>query len=148
MLSTSEILAVTNQFNKFYSMRITETAMEFHMSKVEMDVLLFLYNNPQFDTARDIVEYRHIAKSYVSKAVELLVKKGALLIKEDTKDRRIIHLEITGKAMEAAKQARRVQERIMEELFQNLTEEEQNLFEKVLRKMSDNIEKESVSNKH
>lgn len=89
MISISEFLSITNQFNKLYSGSINAVAAGYGMSKVEVDVLLFLHNNPQYDTARDIVEYRHIAKSYVSKAVELLVKRGALLIREDDKDRRI-----------------------------------------------------------
>lgn len=140
MLSTSEILAAANRFKRFYGDRINEIALVYGLSKVEMDVLLFLYNNPQYDTARDIVEFRHIAKSYVSKAVELLVKKDALTVKEDGRDRRVLHLKVSDCSLEAVEMAKSAQERVMKDLFKGLTAEEQRTFERVLRKMSYNIE--------
>ena len=140
MLSTGELLSITNLFNKLYSGSINVVAVEFGMSKVEVDVLLFLHNNPQYDTARDIVEYRHIAKSYVSKAVELLVKRGALSIREDEKDRRISHLEVTKEAAVPLKKALEAQAGVMEKIFRGITEEEKQMFEKILCRMSSNLE--------
>ena len=140
MLSTGEFLSITNLFNKLYSGSINVVAAEFGMSKVEVDVLLFLHNNPQYDTARDIVEYRHIAKSYVSKAVELLVKRGALSIREDEKDRRISHLEVTKEAAVPLKKAQEAQVGVMEKIFRGITEEEKQMFEKILCRMSSNLE--------
>lgn len=140
MLSTGEFLSITNLFNKLYSGSINVVAVEFGMSKVEVDVLLFLHNNPQYDTARDIVEYRHIAKSYVSKAVELLVKRGALSIREDEKDRRISHLEVTKEAAVPLKKALEAQTGVMEKIFRGITEEEKQMFEKILCRMSSNLE--------
>ena len=140
MLSTGEFLSITNLFNKLYSGSINVVAVEFGMSKVEVDVLLFLHNNHQYDTARDIVEYRHIAKSYVSKAVELLVKRGALSIREDEKDRRISHLEVTKEAAVPLKKALVAQAGVMEKIFRGITEEEKQMFEKILCRMSSNLE--------
>lgn len=140
MLSTSEFLSITNLFNKLYSSSINAAAVEFGMSKVEVDVLLFLHNNPRYDTARDIVEYRHIAKSYVSKAVELLVKRGALLIREDAKDRRISHLEVTKEAALPLEKALEAQAAVMEKIFRGITAEEKQMFEKILCRMSSNLE--------
>ena len=140
MLSTGEFLSITNLFNKLYSGSINVVAVEFGMSKVEVDVLLFLHNNPQYDTARDIVEYRHIAKSYVSKAVELLVKRGALSIREDEKDRRISHREVTKEAAVPLKKALEAQAGVMEKIFRGITEEEKQMFEKILCRMSSNLE--------
>ena len=140
MLSTGEFLSITNLFNKLYSGSINVVAVEFGMSKVEVDVLLFLHNNPQYDTARDIVEYRHIAKSYVSKAVELLVKRGALSIREDEKDRRISHLEVTKEAAVPLKKALEAQAGVMEKIFRGITAEEKQMFEKILCRMSSNLE--------
>lgn len=140
MLSTGEFLSITNLFNKLYSGSINVVAVEFGMSKVEVDVLLFLHDNPQYDTARDIVEYRHIAKSYVSKAVELLVKRGALSIREDEKDRRISHLEVTKEAAVPLKKALEAQAGVMEKIFRGITEEEKQMFEKILCRMSSNLE--------
>ena len=48
------------------------------LTQLEMDILLFLANNPACDTARDIVEKRHLAKSHVSVGVDSLAARGLL----------------------------------------------------------------------
>ena len=44
----------------------------------EASIICFLKNNPQLDTAADIVEYKMLAKSHVSQAVESLIQKSML----------------------------------------------------------------------
>lgn len=142
MLTTSEFLTITNQFQKVYGGKLNQIASAYDMTKVEIDVLLFLYNNPQCDTAKDIVEIRHIAKSYVSKAVDLLVRRGYLTAEEDAADRRMVHLTMLDEAKEVAAQARKAQEEIMIVLFEGITAEEKHVFENILRKMMENMEKD------
>lgn len=142
MLTTSEFLSITNQFQKAYGGRMNQIALDHNMTKVEIDVLLFLYNNPQYNTAKEIVEFRHIAKSYVSKAVDLLVKRGCLGIKEDASDRRVSRLIIQVEAEDIVRQAKKEQEAVMKLLFRGITEEELNAFENVMRKMAENIKPE------
>ena len=43
------------------------------LSQTAIDMLLFLANNPEFKTARDIVEIRHIKANLVSMNVDKLV---------------------------------------------------------------------------
>ena len=50
-------------YNKFLS----KTSNVYGLSGMETNVLLFLYNNPGYDTASDIVELRSFPKSNVSK---------------------------------------------------------------------------------
>ena len=42
------------------------------LSQTAIDILLFLANNPEFKTARDIVEIRHIKANLVSMNVDKL----------------------------------------------------------------------------
>lgn len=139
MLTTSEFLSITNQLQKAYSTRMNQLAADNGMTKVEIDVLLFVYNNPQYNTAKEIVEFRHIAKSYVSKAVDLLVKRGYLSIQEDESDRRISRLLIKDEAKEVVERARKAQESAMRILFRGITEEELDAFENIMRKMAENL---------
>ena len=48
------------------------------LSQTAIDILLFLANNPEFKTARDIVEIRHIKANLVSMNVDKLVSEGYL----------------------------------------------------------------------
>ena len=45
---------------------------------MELDILLFLANNPSFDTATDIIEVRYLSKSQVSFSIKLLEQWGYL----------------------------------------------------------------------
>lgn len=50
--------------------------VRYDLSAAEVDVLLFLANNSQFDLAVDIVRVRKMQKSHVSLAVNKLCEKG------------------------------------------------------------------------
>lgn len=50
--------------------------MRYHLSAAEVDILLFLANNSQFDLATDIVRVRKMQKSHVSLAVNGLCEKA------------------------------------------------------------------------
>ena len=45
---------------KLYGKLFETLLTQYDMTRLEMDILLFLANNPQWDTARDIVELRHL----------------------------------------------------------------------------------------
>lgn len=75
----------------------------------EMNVLLFLANNPQYDTARDVTEFRGLSKSQVSQAVELLVAEGLVSRTPDSSDRRVVHLSLTEEAGPLAREAQALQ---------------------------------------
>ena len=69
-----------------------------HLPQTAFDILLFLGNNPQYSTARDIVEVRMIKANLVSVNVSRLVSEGYLIRQEDVHDRRVTHLQLTEKA--------------------------------------------------
>ena len=83
----------------------------------EMDVVLFLANNPRCDTAREVSELRGLAKSQVSGAVELLCRKGLLRRMPDGADRRVVHLSLTDGGQALAREGRQVQAACLETLF-------------------------------
>lgn len=139
MLSTSKILLMTHQFNRFYTQELGRVADAHGMSRVELDVLLFLHNNPSYDTARDIVEYRLLAKSYVSKAVDLLIRRHFLDTREDPKDRRIVHLTILSAASGILREALDAQQAIFRTAVEGISREELENMENVMSQMSKNI---------
>ena len=68
----TRLLQFSRQFGKFYAYQFAPFLERTGLSMREVHVLLFLANNPECDTARDVSEYRGISKSQVSQAVELL----------------------------------------------------------------------------
>lgn len=140
MLTTRYFLKAGRQLEKLYTRSITQVSDAYDLTKVEVDVLLFLYNNPEYDTARDIVELRGIAKSYVSKAVDLLINKGFLQTETDAKDRRVSHLTIQALALPIVKEARLAQDKLIQTLYQGISEEEQERLETIFTKMAQNVQ--------
>ena len=90
----------------------------------EVHVLLFLANNPDYDTARDITVLRGISKSQVSQAVDLLSAEGFLIRTPDARDRRIVHLSLSPEGRPLAKECQRIQDLCTEQLVRDLSEEE------------------------
>lgn len=84
------------------------------------DILMFLANNPEYKSARDIVEVRHIKANLVSINVERLVQEGLVERREVAGDRRRVELLLTPKAEPLVAQGRIVQKEFLEKLLQGL----------------------------
>ena len=70
----TSIIKSTRRVRDQYDAAISRAAHQCGITRPEADVLLFLYNNPTLNTARDIVYYRGFSKAYVSKAVDPLIR--------------------------------------------------------------------------
>ena len=79
-------------------------------------------NNPEYTTARDIVEVRKIKANLVSINVDKLVGEGYLRREADTDDRRKTHLLCTDKAGAVIEQGRTLQNRFMNSLLAHIDE--------------------------
>ena len=76
----TSIIKSTRRVRDQYDAAISRAAHQCGITRPEADVLLFLYNNPTLNTARDIVYYRGFSKAYVSKAVDPLIRQGMINI--------------------------------------------------------------------
>ena len=125
---------------KTYEGIFHEIAKAERLTQNEIDVLLYLWNNPGYDTARDIVNYRMISKSHVCGAVDRLTERGYLSGRQEAADRRKVHLKIEPSAEEVVRRLAEVQMQFINGLFDGVTEDEQAMFEKILEKMGQNME--------
>jgi len=122
--------------------RLTAAACaEYGFTRAEIDVLAFLSNNPGFDTASDIVEYRQMSKAGVSQAVEQMIRKGMLTRRQDEKDRRQIHLLLTEAAKTPAQALADARARLGEVMFDGFTPEELALYVRLAQRTHENAKK-------
>lgn len=110
------------------------------LTQLEMDILLFLANNPEYDTARDIVEQRHLAKSHVSVGVDALAGRGLLERQLRAGNRKTIHLRLTESAAPIVAEGRALQRRHGELLLAGFTEGERAELIRLLEKIGDNAD--------
>ena len=110
------------------------------LSQTAIDILLFLANNPEFKTARDIVEIRHIKANLVSMNVDKLVSEGYLERRSVEGDRRKTELVYTEKALPMIEEGRRCQEYFGERLLINTDEQSREIFFQVMEQMEENLD--------
>lgn len=106
-----------------------------HLPQTAFDILMFLGNNPEYSTARDIVEVRQIKANLVSINVDRLVKEGYLIRKEVAGDRRKTQLLCTDKASPVIKKGQALQQDFADRLLANLDDATKNAFFKGMAQM-------------
>ena len=147
-LSYTRLLQFYKQFGKFYARQLSDFSARTGLSMREIHVLLFLANNPGYDTARDISELRGLSKSQVSQAVELLAAEGFLLRTPDEADRRVVHLSITPAGLPLARECQTIQTACGQRLLAGLSEEQEQQLALLLGTVLDNgshlTEEESI----
>lgn len=87
----TRLLQFAQQFQNYYDRQFLPLLERTGLTMRDIRVLLFLINNPDYDTAKDITALRGLSKSQVSQAVDLLVAEGMLRRTPDQADRRVIH---------------------------------------------------------
>ena len=124
---------------KKYAQLMEPVCREWDLTRNELDILLFLANNPGCDRAADIVAVRGIAKSHVSLSVGNLEHRGFLMRQSDPVDRRTVRLKLTEAAMPAVSRGHALQKRFFDGVFHGITEEEMALWQDILERTSRNV---------
>ena len=125
---------------KSYARLLDPICQEWKLTRNELDVMLFLHNNPEFDRAADIVSRRGLAKSHVSLSVASLEEKGLLLRRFSEQDRRTAHLELTEQGRLIASRAREKQAQYFSALYRGISPEEFEIWKNIMVKIRNNLE--------
>ena len=109
------------------------------LPQTAFDILLFLANNPAYQTAADIVEIRKIKANLVSVNVDKLVRDGYLTREPMPGDRRKTRLLCTEKAQPIILQGRQLQSAFLQRLFAHTDQQMQDAFLKTISIMDKNL---------
>ena len=109
------------------------------LPQTAFDILLFLANNPAYQTAADIVEVRKIKANLVSVNVDKLVRDGYLTREPLPGDRRKTRLLCTEKAQPVIMQGRQLQSAFLQRLFAHTDQQMQDAFLKTISIMDKNL---------
>ena len=130
-----------NKMAHAYSVMCKPLCQEMKLPQTAFDILMFLSNNPQYKTARDIVEVRKIKANLVSINVDKLVKEGYLERREVTGDRRKTELVCTSQADSIIEKGRLVQKDFKDILFNNMEDSMKEILFKGIEIMEDNLDR-------
>ena len=110
------------------------------LTETAFDILLFLANNPDLKTAKDVVEVRRLKANLVSVNVDRLVREGYLERRTFSADRRKVELFCTDRAKPIIEEGRALQNAFFAELFRGVGEQERSAFFSVAFAMEKNLD--------
>ncbi len=139
MKKSEEGLLRGGQFRFLLNRKMMSLCSRYCLKRAEIEVLLYLHENPEHNTAKDIQNYLYINKGYVSQIVDSLHQNGYLTATPDEKDRRFVHYAVTDKTAEIAEDFEALNENLGEKLFEGVSEEERKTFQNVAEIVFGNI---------
>lgn len=140
-MKNNEILKFTRSMMLLYEQTVSPLAQKHQLAQLELDILAFLNNNPDLDTASHIVEYRMLPKANVSQAVDGLTRKGLLSARRDEADRRRVHLSPTAAAAGIITEIIAAQRSFQDMMFADFSEEERRMYDEMTLRISENAKK-------
>lgn len=139
-LNAVKMVKTFNIFIEAYHKAMQPICEETNLPPMAMDILIFLKNNPEYNTAKDICKYRGFKPGIVSFHVDNLVKLG-YLIREDVKgDRRKYKLICTNKTNNIFEKGKIIQEKFAFAITKGLSKEDLMHFEYCLNIFEKNFE--------
>lgn len=119
-------LTALRTLSEAYSSACKPICRELGMPQMAFDILMFLSNNPEHCTAKEISRFRGFKENIISVNVNKLVSEGYLLRENDQMDRRKVRLLCTEKAAAIVRRGQEVQEHFFRQILSGLTQEELN----------------------
>ena len=133
-------LAFMKKSETVYQRFCQSVIRDWELNATSFQVIMFLANNPKYNTARDICRMRGIKTGIASIAVEQLIQMGYLERKTDPNDRRIQRLYVTENAAELVRQGREIQQEFAISITSALTREEMDVYFRLTEKIMARID--------
>lgn len=124
----------------YYETLTRSVCDQYKLTQMEYDILMFLYNNPQYNTAADIVKVRKSTKSHVSTSLKFLEDKGFVEKKQSEDNKKHIEIILLDSAQQIVEVGLSVQKEFVKNMFQGLTEEEIVMCKSVFSRICNNAE--------
>lgn len=122
-----------------YSKCMKPVCEKYGLNHMELSVLLFIWENPDNDTAADIVKMRYLSKSHVSSSINHLEKNGYIKREKVKDNNKTMHLKLQEKAKEVIREGRNAQMEFENILTKDISDEFLSAFKEIVEKMDFNL---------
>ena len=136
------LLTIRAALKRRYIHEMAQVQNKWQLTGMEVDVILFLGNNPGYDTATDMVQLCQLTKSHVSKAVDHLTELGLITQERDQQNRRRVHLRLTDAAQPVLEAGQAAQKRFVDVLTRGLTDKDKEQMKRMLETIARNAVEE------
>ena len=125
----------------YYELLSGEVCDRYELTQMEYDILMFLHNNPQHNTAAEIVKIRKSTKSHVSTSLKNLEDKGLVERIQSKTNKKHIEIVLLDKAELIVEAGINAQKKFAQNVLSGLTEEEKYMCINIFDKICNNAEK-------
>ena len=126
---------------RYYEMKVSGVCEKYQLRQLEYDILMFIYNNPAYNTAADIVRIRKSTKSHVSISLKVLEDRGFIERRVDKDNKKHVTIHLLQLANEVIEDGKWAQKEFAQDMFEGLSEEEIKVFMNVFQKVYENAER-------
>lgn len=126
---------------RYYEMKVSGVCEKYQLRQLEYDILMFIYNNPEYNTAADIVRIRKSTKSHVSISLKVLEDRGFIERRVDKYNKKHVTIHLLQLANEVIEDGIWAQKEFAQDMFEGLSEEEIKVFMNVFQKVYENAER-------
>lgn len=123
-----------------YEMLTRKVCEKYQLTQMEYDILIFLHNNPQHNTAAEIVKIRKSTKSHVSSSLKNLENRGLVERIQSADNKKHIEIVLLERAVPIIEDGIKVQKEFAKTLLQGLSEEEKRICVEVFNKICKNAD--------
>ena len=139
-LTGSRMFSHAAKFIDAYHMVLQPLCRETGLPPMAVDILLFIANNPENNTASNVCQCRGLKPGIVSVHVDRLVNEGLLVRAESVNDRRKTRLACTEKAQPVIEEGRKLQKAFAARLADGIAESDMESFRRTLARFGQNLE--------
>lgn len=124
----------------YYELLSGKVCDKYELTQMEYDILMFLHNNPQNNTAAEIVKIRKSTKSHVSTSLKNLENKKLIERKQSEENKKHVEIFLQDKAELIIEEGINAQKQFAQNVLSGLTEEEKDMCIRVFDKICNNAE--------
>lgn len=124
----------------YYELLSGEVCDRYELTQMEYDILMFLHNNPQLNTAAEIVKIRKSTKSHVSTSLKKLENRGFVKRIQSEDNKKHIEIVLLDRAALIVEAGLNAQKQFAQDVLSGLTKEERHMCIKVFDKICNNSE--------
>ena len=124
----------------YYELLSGKVCDKYELTQMEYDILMFLHNNPQNNTAAEIVKIRKSTKSHVSTSLKNLENKKLIERKQSEENKKHVEIFLLDKAELIVEEGINAQKQFAQNVLSGLTDEEKDMCIRVFDKICNNAE--------
>ena len=130
--TVENMLHFYSQLRKLYINEFTRRFQNENFSPNELDLMLFLHNNPSINTASQLCTCLNVSKALICRSVDSLSHRELLTTQPDLHDRRVQRLHLTEKADPVIRKLLSAHETLNAEILKDISPEDLRQMERTM----------------